>query len=104
MILIIKNLNKLLKNINQNVFLILQLSIHVDRSIDSPYQFIHSNILGVFNILEVIKENNKINKKIKLIHISTDEVYGDIKKNKSNENFRTILALRILLQKLVQII
>ena len=32
---------------------------HVDRSIDSPYQFIHSNILGTFNILEAIRENNK---------------------------------------------
>ncbi len=60
---------------------------HVDRSIDSPHQFIYSNILGVFNILEVIKEYNKNNKKIKLIHISTDEVYGDIKSKKSDEKF-----------------
>ena len=60
---------------------------HVDRSIDSPYEFIRSNILGVFNILEAIKENNKRNKKVKLIHISTDEVYGDIKKQKSDERF-----------------
>ena len=60
---------------------------HVDRSIDSPISFIHSNILGVFNILEVIKENNKKNKKIKLVHISTDEVYGDIKTKKSSETF-----------------
>ena len=59
---------------------------HVDRSIDSPFQFIHSNILGVFNILEAIKENKK-NKKIKLVHISTDEVYGDIITNRSNEKF-----------------
>jgi len=60
---------------------------HVDRSIDSPISFIHSNILGVFNILEVIKENNKKNKKIKLVHISTDEVYGDIKTKKTSETF-----------------
>ena len=61
---------------------------HVDRSIDAPpMQFINSNILGVFNILEILRENNKKNKKIKLIHISTDEVYGDIIKNKSNEKF-----------------
>ena len=60
---------------------------HVDRSIDSPYQFVHSNILGVFNILEIIKRYNKKNKKIKLIHVSTDEVYGDIKNKKSNEKF-----------------
>ncbi len=60
---------------------------HVDRSIDSPKQFINSNILGVFNILETIREYNKKNKKIKLVHISTDEVYGDLKTKRSNENF-----------------
>ena len=54
---------------------------------NSPYQFLHSNILGVFNILEAIRENNKKFKKIKLIHVSTDEVYGDIKFKKSNEKF-----------------
>ena len=58
---------------------------HVDRSIDSPYQFINSNILGVFNILELVKAYNKKNKKIKLIHVSTDEVYGDVKIKTSNE-------------------
>ena len=41
---------------------------HVDRSIDSPYQFIHSNILGVYNILEIIKDYVK-NRKIKFVHI-----------------------------------
>jgi dTDP-glucose 4,6-dehydratase len=55
----------------------------VDRSIDGPKQFIESNILGVFTLLESIRNYKK---KIKLIHISTDEVYGDIKKNyKSKE-------------------
>ena len=54
---------------------------HVDRSIDNPSVFIKSNILGVFNLLEAIKDYRfKTNKEIKLIHISTDEVYGDIKK------------------------
>ena len=61
---------------------------HVDRSIESPKDFINSNILGTFNILEQIRKfKNKYNKKIRLIHISTDEVYGDLKMNeKSNEN------------------
>ena len=60
---------------------------HVDRSIDSPKEFIHTNILGTFNILEQIKKyKKKFNKKIKLIHVSTDEVYGDLKNNeRSNE-------------------
>jgi len=61
---------------------------HVDRSIDSPKNFINSNILGVYNLLEALKKYLKKNKKkIKLIHISTDEVYGDIKpKKRSDEN------------------
>jgi dTDP-glucose 4,6-dehydratase len=54
---------------------------HVDRSIENPKNFISSNILGVFNLLEALKKYIKTSsKKIKLIHISTDEVYGDIKK------------------------
>ena len=54
---------------------------HVDRSIDVPENFIYSNILGTFNILEQLRNYKKIvKKKIKLIHISTDEVYGDLKK------------------------
>ena len=60
---------------------------HVDRSIDGPEAFIQSNILGVFNLLEVFREYSKQDKKSKLIHISTDEVYGDILKGRSNENF-----------------
>jgi len=60
---------------------------HVDRSIDSPEQFINSNILGTFNLLEAFKKFSKKNKKSKLIHISTDEVYGDILKGRTKENY-----------------
>jgi dTDP-glucose 4,6-dehydratase len=59
---------------------------HVDRSIDNPESFIESNIVGVYNLLEAFKKySNKF--KCKLIHISTDEVYGDILKGRSNENY-----------------
>jgi dTDP-glucose 4,6-dehydratase len=58
---------------------------HVDRSIENPKSFIKSNILGVFSVLESLREYEKLNnKKIKLIHISTDEVYGDIKPGKKS--------------------
>ena len=62
---------------------------HVDRSIDNPSNFIKSNILGVYNLLEVLNKYKKKNKKkIKLVHVSTDEVYGDIRIGKrSNEKF-----------------
>ena len=59
---------------------------HVDRSIDGPAEFIKSNIVGVFNLLEEFREFTKKNKKTKLIHISTDEVYGDVLKGRSKEN------------------
>jgi len=59
---------------------------HVDRSIDAPGNFIQSNIVGVFNLLECFKEYVK-KYKSKLIHISTDEVYGDILFGRSSENY-----------------
>ena len=82
-----KKLKNIINRYKPDCIFNLAAETHVDRSIDSPRQFIHSNILGVFNLLEVIKDNNKKNKKIKMIHVSTDEVYGDIKVDKSNENY-----------------
>ena len=79
-------INKVIKKHKPVCIFNLAAETHVDRSIDSPFQFIHSNILGVFNILEAIRKNKK-NKKIKLVHISTDEVYGDIIASRSNEKF-----------------
>ena len=59
---------------------------HVDRSIDDPENFIQSNIVGVYNLLEIFRNFSK-KYKSKLIHISTDEVYGDILNGRSSENF-----------------
>ena len=59
---------------------------HVDRSIDNPNSFIQSNIVGVYNLLECFKNFTKKNKS-KLIHISTDEVYGDVLKGRTSENY-----------------
>jgi len=59
---------------------------HVDRSIDSPESFIQSNIVGVFNLLECFKKYSKKHRS-KLIHISTDEVYGDILSGRSSESY-----------------
>ncbi|MDB3888096.1 dTDP-glucose 4,6-dehydratase [Candidatus Pelagibacter sp.] len=80
--------NKKLKNIlfkyKPVVIFNLAAETHVDRSIDSPESFIQSNIVGVFNLLECFKEFVKKHKS-KLIHISTDEVYGDILSGRSSE-------------------
>ena len=58
---------------------------HVDRSIDNPENFIQSNFVGVYNLLECFREFSK-KYKSKLIHISTDEVYGDILSGRTSEN------------------
>ena len=76
-------IKNILKKYTPSIIFNLAAETHVDRSIDGPKQFIESNILGVFSLLESIRNYQK---KVKLIHISTDEVYGDIKKNyKSKE-------------------
>ena len=83
------NNKKILKIFNEyqpDAIFNLAAETHVDRSIDSPKDFIYSNIHGTFNILEQIRNYKKKNKKkIRLIHISTDEVYGDLKKNERSD-------------------
>jgi len=81
---------KTLKKYNPSVVFNLAAETHVDRSIDGPEPFIKSNINGVFNLLESIRFYNKYSKqKTKLIHISTDEVYGDIvnTSERADENY-----------------
>jgi dTDP-glucose 4,6-dehydratase len=81
---------KILKKYNPSVVFNLAAETHVDRSIDGPEPFIHSNINGVFNLLEAIRFYNKNSKqKTKLIHVSTDEVYGDIinTSKRADENY-----------------
>ena len=53
---------------------------HVDRSINSIEPFISTNIDGTRCILESIVERKKCGQEIDLIHVSTDEVYGTLKK------------------------
>ncbi len=60
---------------------------HVDRSIDDPKHFINSNILGVYTLLESFRKFYKKNLNTRLIHVSTDEVYGDVLKGRSDEKY-----------------
>ena len=82
-----KKIKKILNQYRPSGIFNLAAETHVDRSIDSPLNFIKSNIFGVYNLLEEFKTFYKKNKKIKLIHISTDEVYGDILTGRTNENY-----------------
>ena len=86
-ILIIKK--KLISILNKHkpkVIFNLAAETHVDRSIDSPKAFIKNNINGTFSILEAVRKYSKINRSFKLIHISTDEVYGDVLNSRSKES------------------
>jgi len=56
---------------------------HVDRSIDGPTEFINTNIVGTFTLLEVARKywqelNGDKKTAFRFHHISTDEVYGDL--------------------------
>lgn len=85
-----KLLSKILLKYNPIFFFNLAAETHVDRSIDSPRVFIENNVYLLFNLLETVRKYIKIkNKKLKFIHISTDEVYGDLKKSnkRADESF-----------------
>ena len=84
-----KKIIKILKKYKPSLLFNLAAETHVDRSIDSPKQFIDNNILSLFNLLEVIRKYNKNKKKLLLVHVSTDEVFGDIlnTKKRASENY-----------------
>jgi dTDP-glucose 4,6-dehydratase len=56
---------------------------HVDRSIDGPSEFIQTNVVGTYTLLEVARQywqslDTKSKKAFRFHHVSTDEVYGDL--------------------------
>lgn len=51
---------------------------HVDRSIDGPAAFIHTNLVGTYTLLDVARFYAKEHPNFRFHHISTDEVYGDL--------------------------
>ena len=79
---------KIFKKIKPNIVINLAAETHVDRSIDNSDEFIKSNILGTYNLINTINKtlSPKEIKKLKFIHISTDEVYGSNKLSPSKEN------------------
>ena len=83
-----KKLTKIFKRYKPIGVFNLAAETHVDRSIDNPSNFIKSNIVGTFNLLESFKRFYKSYSNTKLIHISTDEVFGDVLTGRSNENFK----------------
>lgn len=53
---------------------------HNDNSLNDPWPFIESNLIGTYRILQAVKKHGK-----KLHHVSTDEVYGDLELNDPNK-------------------
>jgi dTDP-glucose 4,6-dehydratase len=56
---------------------------HVDRSISDPNVFLQNNTIGTFTLLEAMRKHNP---KAKLVHVSTDEVYGQALEGSFTEN------------------
>nr|WP_309577945.1 dTDP-glucose 4,6-dehydratase [Moraxella osloensis] len=76
-------MTKAFQDFQPNIVMHLAAESHVDRSIDGPMDFIQTNIIGTYNLLEVARnywQNLTEDKKsrFKFHHISTDEVYGDL--------------------------
>ncbi len=76
-------LNEVFKKYQPDYVMHLAAESHVDRSIDGPSEFIQTNIVGTYTLLEVTRnywnslEGSKKDS-FKLHHISTDEVFGDL--------------------------
>ena len=78
-----KEIKRLFKQHQPDIIMHLAAESHVDRSIDGPGDFIQTNILGTYNLLEQARDywtNLQQEKKtgFRFHHISTDEVYGDL--------------------------
>ncbi len=56
-------------------------STHVDRSLMEPDEFLRTDVFGVFTLLEVVRELRIP----RLLHVSTDEVYGSVARGSSRE-------------------
>jgi dTDP-glucose 4,6-dehydratase len=77
-----RDISRIFKQSRPNVVVHFAAETHVDRSILGSDSFIKTNIQGTQNLLDVCRIYNIG----KFVHISTDEVYGDIRKGKFKEN------------------
>lgn len=76
-----KEIQRILKQYQPNSVMHLAAESHVDRSIDGPGEFIQTNIVGTYVLLEAARsywQNLPTDNQFRFHHISTDEVYGDL--------------------------
>jgi dTDP-glucose 4,6-dehydratase len=76
---------KLINNLTNKADIIVNIAAetHVDRSIADPWPFIHSNLIGAVVLFEAARKHEK-----RILHVSTDEVYGDILEGSFEEDDR----------------
>ncbi len=55
---------------------------HVDRSISDPYTFLQNNTIGTYTLLEAVRKHNP---RMRMVQVSTDEVYGTATEGSFNE-------------------
>lgn len=77
-ICVFNKINKIFQNHNIDCIINFAAESHVDRSIWGPSEFIQTNIVGTFTLLEVARQHWKGRKDVLFHHISTDEVYGSL--------------------------
>ena len=63
---------------NPDIVMHLAAESHVDRSIDGPGEFINTNIVGTFTLLQAARAHQETRPDLRFHHISTDEVYGSL--------------------------
>ena len=78
---------RVLREHNPDFIMHLAAESHVDRSIDSPNEFIQTNIIGTYSILEQSRHywhslQGEKKDNFRFLHVSTDEVYGDLEGTK----------------------
>lgn len=78
-----KAVRKIFSNFKPNIVMHLAAESHVDRSIDGPSEFIQTNIVGTYTLLEAAREYwadfaDEGKSFFRFHHVSTDEVYGDL--------------------------
>jgi dTDP-glucose 4,6-dehydratase len=76
-------LDRIFKLHTPDIVMHLAAESHVDRSIDGPFEFIKTNIVGTYTLLEATRAywlnlTDEIKEQFRFHHISTDEVYGDL--------------------------
>lgn len=76
-------MDKVFAEFQPNIVMHLAAESHVDRSIDGPSEFIQTNIVGTYTLLEAARKywvqlTEEKKQAFRFHHISTDEVYGDL--------------------------